>query len=209
MQIDSIEAVTKDRCRVTLDSGEKFILYKGEIRMLKLKPEMELSNEVYLQIMKGILTKRSKLRAMNLLKSRDYTEYQLAKKLLDAEYPQEIVDQAIDYVKAFGYIDDKRYAVSYIKEQYDKHSRKEVQMKLQQKGIDKTILDEAFKDTYGGESEYEDTVYDETSLILKTLQKKHFRKDAPYEDKQKVLAYFYRRGFSMDAVYKAIDMLEE
>lgn len=208
MQIESIEAITKDRCRIKLDSGEKFVLYKGEIRMLKLKPDMELSDETYLQIKKGILAKRSKLRAMNLLKTRDYTEFQLAKKLHDAEYPEDIVEQAIDYVKAFGYIDDKRYAVDYIKEQYDKRSRKEIQMKLQKKGIAKETVDYAVAETYGGEDDYDMTSYDETALILKTLQKKHFTKDASYEDKQKILAYFYRRGFSMDAVYKAIDSLE-
>ncbi len=207
MQIDSIEPITKDRSRVKLDTGEKFVLYKGEIRMLKLKPEMELSEAVYLQIMKGILTKRSKLRAMNLLKARSYTEYQLSKKLLDAEYPPEIVEQAIAYVKSFGYIDDKQYAVDLIKEQSERRSRKEIYQKLQLKGIARETLDNAFSEVY--DNSEADNSLNEASIILKTLKKKNFSKDAPYEEKQKMLAYFYRRGFSIDSVYEAIEKLEE
>lgn len=207
MQIDSIEPITKDRSRVKLDTGEKFVLYKGEIRMLKLKPEMELSEAVYLQIMKGILAKRSKLRAMNLLKARSYTEYQLSKKLLDAEYPPEIVEQAIAYVKSFGYIDDKQYAVDLIKEQSERRSRKEIYQKLQLKGIARETLDNAFSEVY--DNNEVDNSLNEASIILKTLKKKNFSKDAPYEEKQKMLAYFYRRGFSIDSVYEAIEKLEE
>lgn len=207
MQIDSIEPITKDRSRVKLDTGEKFVLYKGEIRMLKLKPEMELSEAVYLQIMKGILAKRSKLRAMNLLKARSYTEYQLSKKLLDAEYPPEIVEQAIAYVKSFGYIDDKQYAVDLIKEQSERRSRKEIYQKLQLKGIARETLDNAFSEVY--DNSEADNSLNEASIILKTLKKKNFSKDAPYEEKQKMLAYFYRRGFSIDSVYEAIEKLEE
>lgn len=207
MQIDSIEPITKDRSRVKLDTGEKFVLYKGEIRMLKLKPEMELSEAVYLQIMKGILAKRSKLRAMNLLKARSYTEYQLSKKLLDAEYPPEIVDQAIAYVKSFGYIDDKQYAVDLIKEQSERRSRKEIYQKLQLKGISREILDDAFAEVY--DNSEDDNSLNEAAIILKALKKKNFSKDAPYEEKQKMLAYFYRRGFSIDSVYEAIEKLEE
>lgn len=207
MQIDSIEPITKDRSRVKLDTGEKFVLYKGEIRMLKLKPEMELSEAVYLQITKGILAKRSKLRAMNLLKARSYTEYQLTKKLQDAEYPPEIVEQAIAYVKSFGYIDDKQYAVDLIKEQSERRSRKEIYQKLQLKGIARETLDNAFSEVYDNSDD--SSSIDEAAIILKTLKKKNFSKEAPYEEKQKLLAYFYRRGFSIDAVYEAIERLED
>lgn len=209
MMIVSIDPISKDRSRIRLDSGEKFILYKGEIRILKIKAYSELPESVYMQIMKAVLPKRAKLRAMNLLKARDYTEYQLHKKLSDAEYPAEIVDVAVEYVKSFGYVNDRRYAVSYIKEQSSRRSRKEIAQKLQQKGIPRDIIEGVFYELVGENSGYEESKeFDETEVIIKALRKKKYDGSESYEDKQKLLAYFYRKGFDIDSVYKAMDLLK-
>lgn len=208
MIVVSIEPVSRDRSRIRLDSGNKFILYKGEIRILKIKPESELSDETYNQIMKAVLPKRAKLRAMNLLKARDYTEHQLRRKLSDAEYPNDIIDIAMDYVKSFGYINDKNYAVSFIKEQAERRSRKEIYQKLQNKGINRDVIEGAFHEVIGESSGYEDRdTFNECEVILKTLRKKGYTGLETYEDKQKLLAYFYRKGFEVDSVYRAMDIV--
>ena len=51
---------------------------------------------------------------MNLLQGREYTTSQLRTKLQQGFYPPKIIEQAIDYVAGFHYIDDLRYAVDYI-----------------------------------------------------------------------------------------------
>ena len=56
--------------------------------------------------MKDVLLKRAKLRCMNLLKSRDYTEYQLRMKLRQGVYPEDIIDAAVAYVASYGYVND-------------------------------------------------------------------------------------------------------
>lgn len=53
--------------------------------------------------------KRAKLRAMHLLNDMDRTESQLRTKLLNGDYPADIADEAIAYVKSFGYINDESY----------------------------------------------------------------------------------------------------
>ena len=209
MQIAKIEEITKDRCRVTLDTEESFVLYKGEIRLLKLKPDTALSDDIYRQITTVVLPKRCKLRAMNLLKARPYTEYQLRKKLLEGGYSEETAGIALDYVKSFGYVNDKQYALDFIRQQTENRSKKELYMKLLGKGIDKEILDQAFSETYGSLEDVKEQTYDETAVIVKTLKKRGFSPDMSYEDKQKLLAYFYRRGFEMDSVYKAMDSLKD
>ncbi len=207
MLIQSLEPITKDRHRVLLENGENFVLYKGEIRHLKLKEGMELSDKDYDSIMHVLLPKRAKLRMMNLLKVKDYTEYQLSKKLLDAGYPRTIVEEALDYVKSFNYVDDLRYAKSFISSEAGKRSRKEIELKLLQKGIHKDVAAEAFYLVSGDSEEGMGKTFDEREVILKALKKKHFTGEESYEEKQKILAYFYRRGFDMEAVYKAMDEL--
>ena len=210
MLINSIEPVTKDRSKIILDTGESFVLYKGELRLLKLKENGELPVENYNQIMKTVLPKRAKLRCLNLLKSKSYTEYQLKKKLFDGGYPETVIDEAIEYIKSFGYVNDKDYAVDYIKYHREQQSRKELYLKLSQKGIQKETLDNAFNEVYGSYREAkEDPSFNEIELIIKTLKKRGFTGTESYEDRQKILAYFYRRGFEMDMVYKAMDTFDE
>ena len=48
------------------------------------------------------LLKKAKLRAMYLLNICDRTEAELREKLKKNEYPREIIEQAIQYVKSFG-----------------------------------------------------------------------------------------------------------
>ena len=210
MLIETVEAVGKDRSRVTLEDGRSFVLYKGEMRILKLKENTDLSEDVYKNIMETVLPKRAKLRALNLLKTRAYTEYGLRKKLSDGGYPDSVTDIAIAYVKSFGYINDRQYALDYVGEQSTKRSKKELYLKLSQKGISKEVLDGVFSEVYGSYKDArEDSSFNETDVILKTLKKKGYTGNESYEERQKLLAYFYRRGFEMDTVYKAMDSLKE
>ena len=206
MLVSDIIPITKDRHRVVLDTGESFVLYKGELRTLKIAKGSDISDEMYDNIMHGILPKRAKLRMMNLLKTKDYTEYQLSKKLLDAGYPDDVVREALTYVKSFDYVDDLRFAKAYINDEASKRSRKEIWLKLSQKGIEKEVLDRAFADIFGSSSDaYDVSSFDEEEVIKKALIKKHFTGREDYEERQKLLAYFYRRGFEMDKVYRAMD----
>ena len=207
MLVVSIKEINKQRERVLLDTEESFILYKGEIRTLKIREGSELSFENYEKIVKGILPKRCKLRAMNLLKERSYTVYQLKKKLTDSGYPENIVNDTIDYVSSFGYVDDLKYAMAYIGEKEGSYSRTKIRQKLLTKGISGKVTDEAYhklgleREEFG-ESDSSELEYE---LIRKTLKKRGYSKDLDYEGKQKVLAYFYRRGFDIDKVRRAMD----
>lgn len=206
MEIISITEISKQKSRILLDTEESFVLYRSEIRILRLKEGMEMSVDVYDSITRSILPRRCKLRAMNLLKERCYTSYSLTKKLLDGGYPRDIVDRTLEYVKSYGYVDDLDYAMSYIRDKESVSSRQEIKQKLLGKGISGQLVDEAYRrlgeerEEYGEEGNSEI----EYELIRKTLKKRGFSPDMDYENKQKVLAYFYRRGFDIDKVRKCM-----
>jgi regulatory protein len=61
-----------------------------------------------------VLVKRARLRALHLLNDMGRTESQLRQKLKQNDYPDDVVEDAIRYVKSFGYVNDKEYARSYI-----------------------------------------------------------------------------------------------
>ena len=204
MIIVSITEINKQRSRILLETEESFVLYKGEIRMLHLKEGHSISDEAYKQIFDGLLPRRAKVRAMNLLQAKNYTSYQLLKKLLDGGYPETIARQALEYVTSYGYVDDLRYAKEYIEQAGNSYSRNEIKLKLTSKGIEREVIEKAFSEIDTEHLEYgeEGTDAAEEELIKKTLTKRGYTGDESYEEKQKLLAYFYRRGFNIDKVKK-------
>ncbi len=106
MRIVSLRPLNNKRYMVTLDSGENFALYKGELAKYNIREDDILPDSVYELLMNEILPKRARLRGLNLLKSRPYTEWQLRKKYSEGGYPDRIVDSAIEYLKGLHLIDD-------------------------------------------------------------------------------------------------------
>ena len=135
MRVTRIEELSRSRYKVYVDDSFAFVLYKGELRLYHIKEGEELRTEDYRTIMQEVLPKRAKLRAMNLLQGREYTTSQLRTKLQQGYYPPEIIEQAIEYVAGFHYIDDLRYAVDYITYHENSRSRRRIEQDLQGKGI--------------------------------------------------------------------------
>lgn len=196
MIVTAVEQAAKTRCRVFLDGEFAFTLYRGELRKYGIIENKELSEEDFLELRTQVLPKRAKLRAMNLLKSRQYTEKQLLDKLLLGGYTQELAQEAVDYVKSYRYIDDVRYAYDYMLCHMESRSRKEIEQKLQQKGVSKENIKQAL-DQY---MEYEQ-LPDEKDMIRKMLEKKHcLGRTLDEKEKRRIYGFFYRKGFSQEAV---------
>ena len=102
MTVTGIEEINHKKVRIFIDNEFAFVLYKGELRLYQIKEGKEIGNEEYLEITEKLLPRRAKLRSMNLLKARAYTEKQLHDKLLQGEYPVETIHEAIEYVKSYG-----------------------------------------------------------------------------------------------------------
>ena len=132
--------------------------------------------------------KQAKKRALNLLQRMDRTEYQLRRKLKENGYPEEVVECALDYVKSYHYVDDFRYASSYIRYHQTQKSRMQMKIALQQKGIRSEIIEQALAEEYTEEEE---------ELIRKLLEKKHYDPECcDQKEKQRIYQYLLRRGFS-------------
>ena len=200
MTVTEIAEISKTKSKVFLDTDVCFALYKSEIRKYGIQKDAEISKACYDTIMKDVLLKRAKLRCMNLLKSRDYTEYQLRMKLRQGVYPQDIIDAAVAYVASYGYVNDFRYAQTYIEYAGKTKSKRQIENCLAGKGVSKDTIEQAY-----AQCAEEDSVTAEEELIDRLLDKKHFdREHATYEECQKMIGFLYRRGFALDKIYKAV-----
>ena len=114
MTVTKITEISKSRVQIITDEEFAFVLYKGELFKYQLKKNEEVSEETINQIKSEVLVKRAKLRAMHLLNMMPRTEQQLREKLMQSEYPEDITEIAVQYVKSFGYINDDAYIRNFI-----------------------------------------------------------------------------------------------
>ena len=147
------------------------------------------------------LSIRAKKRALHLLERMDRTEQQLREKLMASEYPEEVVEEAIAYVKSFHYIDDERYAQNFTRYKKDKMSRSQIKQKLMTKGVARDIIQIAIEEEY-------DT--DECEHIRRLLEKKHFDGSSKDDGEfRRVYNYLLRRGFRSNDILKEMKCVRE
>ena len=137
---------------------------------------------------------------MHLLERMDRTEAQLRAKLQQGFYPEDIIEDAISYVKGFHYLDDARYAWNYVQNQNGKKSRGRIRLELLGKGICKDTVAQALEEGYGQGQEQE--------LILKWAKKRNYSgKTADLKEKQKIYQFLLRKGFQSDDILHVLDYL--
>ena len=207
MIVTDVAELDKKRCKIFIDGEFAFVLYKGELREYGIKADTEVSLHNYEEIMGVLLPKRAKLRAMNLLQKKDYTEKQLRDKLHEGLYPSDIVDDAITYVKSYRYLDDERFARDYITYHMEMRSRNRIIQDLTGKGISKDVILPIIEELYEQANEASDTDI-EQEQIAKLLEKKHYSDDMEYKEKQKIMGFLLRRGYSMDSIRKAMNQYD-
>ena len=207
--ITKIEELDQKRSKVYINQEFSFVLYKGEIAQYKIRREEPIGESVYNVIKKEVLPKRAKKRCLNLLQKRPYTESKLRGKLKEGHYTEDIIDEAIEYVKSFHYIDDYDYACQYIFYHKERETRKKIEEKLMLKGINKEVLNQAFDDMYDDMEQQEI----ELQQAKKLLEKKRYDINCvEWKEKQKIYAFLARKGFSSSVIRAAMclynDMFE-
>lgn len=193
MLITQISELDKKRMMIRTEEGTSFVLYKGEVRKLALQEKKELSSEVYEEIRNEILVKRARKRAMFLLEKMDRTESQLRDKLRQGFYEEDIIEDAISYVKRYHYIDDTRYASNYVRCQKERKSKRQIKVDLLRKGVDREVVDAAIESEYEAQSEQE--------LIMKWIEKRHYSiENSDIKEKQKMYQFLMRKGFHSEDI---------
>lgn len=138
-----------------------------------------------------------KERAIYIITNYSKTEKQLRDKLKQGKkYTDETIDETIKFLKKHNFVNDEDFAKRFIELHKNSYSIKVLRQKLVQKGVKKEILDSVFDDEID---------VDEEALIKKLLLKKcpdYFEreKDMEPKERQKLLAYLFRKGFTYDKI---------
>ena len=200
MLVQEIVALDKRRCKVLTDGDFAFVLYRGEIKKYEIEEGRDLPEAVYREIVDTILMRRARERLLYLLKSSARTEQELRRKLEEGGYPKEAVDGAVAFGKEYRFIDDQAYVAGYVESASLRKSRRQMRYELQQKGIDRELLDQTLTEAQ---------VDEETQIIYLLKKKGYDGRELPIKERQKLMAYLGRKGFSFDIIGKVMGQWDD
>ena len=135
--------------------------------------------------------KSARRKAMLLLEHMDRTEKGLSDRLRQAGFSAEAVEDAMNYVRSYGYLNDLRYAQNYISFRINSKSRQKILQELAGKGIDRETALSAW------ESAAEVETPDELAVLRSTVLKK-CQEETVLDEKamRRLQSFLLRRGFS-------------
>ena len=196
IELTGSENIGKGKYRTTFDNGTTCVLYRTEAVRYSIMEGAFISEADYEKLITEVVGKRAKKRALHLLEQMDRSERKLREKLTQGGYPDCCVDAAIDYVKSFHYLDDYRFASTYVRYHQDSLSRRQLEQKLMAKGIGRDDINCAI------DSEY---TADEEKHIAKLLEKKHYDPDNCDEKEfRRIYQFLMRRGFKSSQILSAM-----
>lgn len=202
MLITALETISKTRTRVTIDYDETLVLSNRECDAYHLREGEELDAAIYEEIME-CQRAAALQRAGNLLKGMDYTAQGLRDRLVRAGYPQGIAAEVVERLTEAHYLDDRRYAETYVRYHVEDRSMARIREDLRQKGIAKELLSEVI-------AAYEEENADaaaaaEEAQIRKALARRHYDPaTATYEERMKAMAALARKGYATSRIRKVM-----
>lgn len=135
--------------------------------------------------------KKARKKALLLLEHMDRTEKGLSDRLRQAGFSIEAVEDAMEYVRSYGYLNDERYAENYISYRMGSKSRQKILQELAGKGIDRETALQAW------ERAAEVMEPDERALLRASVEKKYtVGSTLDEKEMRRLYGYLIRRGFS-------------
>ncbi len=139
--------------------------------------------------------KPAKMRALEILNYKLRTEKELRGRLFEDGYDGDEIDEALEYVKGYGYVNDENYARLYAESKAALKGRRAIKTELEQRGIAAELIELALLEL---ETDEEDAAL---GLLIKKAGEPHILKDKEYARLGRFLA---GRGFSGSVLYGAL-----
>ncbi|WP_324044175.1 regulatory protein RecX [Aeromonas dhakensis] len=139
--------------------------------------------------------------AMRSLARRESAESELARRLRQQGYLEEVIEAVLDYCRGYNWVNDERYGAMAVRAGAAKgHGPLKIRFELRRKGLDDGQIDAAF----------EQPELDWFELALELLERRANLADlADFKLRMKWLKYLLGRGFSQDQARYAISALQE
>lgn len=157
-------------------------------------------------------TERAYRRALFVLERRDYTSAELQRKLMDKEFSEESISLAMDKLIEYGLIDDRRFTEQYLRCHYEQYSRRVLSMKLLKKGIQTELFDMVYSQMTSelDTNPEEEALRKAVCVAVRKAERKGYSKVClPADEKNRIIASLYRKGFSVGLINSELNKTAE
>ena len=190
-----IQKNNKDRVNIYLD-GEYALAINAE---LIYKENLKVKDDVDISKLQEIAEKESYIRckesAIKIIERSYKTEKEIRDKLKQKGYEEKQINNSIDFVKEYNFINDNTYAKAFIKDKLSSKGSQKIKYDLMKKGIAKDIIEENLIKVDKNE---------EKEVALNVGRKKYESIRRKESDNYKLSGKLYRflisRGYAYDIV---------
>ncbi|MCX5706216.1 MAG: regulatory protein RecX [Candidatus Omnitrophica bacterium] len=140
--------------------------------------------------------------AFLLLKFRLRSEEEIALRLRQKKFSEEVIRETICFLKDKNFIDDSVFAKAWVNSRLKRPlGLRRIQEELRQKGIDKKIIEDQIFEVKKD--------YPEDKIVARIAGERlsKLKKVEPICAKRRVYSYLIRRGFSADLVLETVNKL--
>lgn len=152
-----------------------------------LKKGMNISEERLLEIQKESEMSDATEKALSLLERQKYTKSRLKAKLKEKGYLEELVDEVINKLSEYGYVNNLDYIKSFVVSNPNK-SKKEIEKNLILKGVTKEELNAFYEEL--------DEPIDEQEKCDRVAEKYMRNKEKNSATAKKLMSHLLYKGFS-------------
>ncbi len=144
MKIVKYKKMTKGRYKIFLDNDKDIVLYEDVILKYNLLLKKDIDDDLLIEIDKYNQECDVYYVALTSINNRFKSTYELKQSLLRKEYPNDLVDKAIEKLLKQGYLNDRMYTKSYINNQIITTNKGpyKIAKELADKKIDQDIINE-------------------------------------------------------------------
>ena len=190
-----IQKNKKDRVNIYLD-GEYALAINAE---LIYKENLKVKDDVDISKLQEIAEKESYIRckesAIKIIERSYKTEKEIRDKLKQKGYEEKQINNSIDFLKEYNFINDNTYAKAFIKDKLSSKGSQKIKYDLMKKGIAKDIIEENLIKVDKNE---------EKEVALNVGRKKYESIRRKESDNYKLSGKLYRflisRGYAYDIV---------
>lgn len=200
--ITSIEAQkkNKDRVNIFIDNEFAFACSNELIYSHGLKKGIQVDTKSLEEVVKADNYIKGKTAALRYIERAMKTKKQVEDMLYKKEMAEETVNKVIEFLESYAFIDDKRYAESFIKQKLKESGKNKIKYDLLKKGIDEELIKELLDEV---------SSEDESAVALALAEKKARILGKSEKDKGKLLGkvtkYLLSKGYTYDLINQIVN----
>lgn len=195
MKISKISAQRKkSRYNIYVDDTFSLGVHEDVLVKYNLSVGMEVSDEFIQDVLMAEETSKTINYCLNRLSYRQRSERELRNSMERKGYTEENIEIAIDYCKEHEYVDDLKFAESFVKDKtnLNKYGPERIKYDLMVKGVSRDIIDKVL---VVDRDEQLDMARDAASKKMRS-----YRKDNKKDIYRKLSGFLQRKGFTYDVI---------